>query len=942
MSKKTLMTLSLIGTALCGTNPSDVFAAEEMSTTLSRATVKTATTTENLNLRSKASTSGTILTTIPKGKTVTLLSEKNANGYYKVEYSGKTGYVSGSYLKTITTTTTTKTAKTTDNLNLRSKASTSGSILVTVPKGKTVTLLSEKDANGWYKAKYDGKTGYLSGAYLTSFSSSSSTSTDSGTSSTPKKLGQTLENLNLRSTASTSGSILTVIPKEQTITLLSAKSSSGWYKAEYNGKTGYVSASYIKELSSSTSTEPSTPSNQIPSEGQTTDNLNLRSKASTSGTVLAVIPKGQTVKVLADKDANGWYKVEYSGKTGYVSGSYLTITKYKEPELAVLWSGTINANDVRIFEKNSTTSKVLGYYQSGQKVDVVNHAGRGYQIKYNGGYAWIQEAYITKGSLANPTTLWTGEVLTATKIYSQTSTTSTTLKSLAQTAKVEVIEVTDQWLKVKNGTGYGFVPASAVRNLSIPNTLWTGKTTTALNVRATASASGTLLGTLSSGSPVEVIKEESNGWLQIKYKNSYGYVNGNYIQKDGVTEETKKTAYVYNLDGLQLNVRTGAGTSYDSIGKLSEGSTVIITGETGDWYQIDFNGQIGYVSKTYITFTKPGTHPDSNIDFNNAPRTGVVIDGVPTLNVREQATTDSSKLGTLTSGNEVTIRGRENDFYRIDYANGTGYVHKDYVGVVASQTNIKGRASYLTTDYAYSLADFAKLQQNHTSGTLSTITNYLNPGHSMHQDYLLQFLRIDQFRSFDVAGLNKHLLNKGVLHNQAQAFYDASKKYNIDPIFFVSQSIHETNWGISSLAQGITITEIADTSKPIKNSSGAIIDYARIPLDKPVTVYNLFGIGAQDHAPRLLGTTYAYKQGWTSVEKAIHGAAEFVSTNYINSSKYEQNTPFKIKYNHIASNQWHQYATTPWYAYEIGKYMHRFADLYDAGQEFLLDIPVYK
>ena len=212
----------------------------------------------------------------------------------------------------------------------------------------------------------------------------------------------------------------------------------------------------------------------------------------------------------------------------------------------------------------------------------------------------------------------------------------------------------------------------------------------------------------------------------------------------------------------------------------------------------------------------------------------------------------------------------------------------------------------------------------------------------MHQDYLLQFLRIDQFRSFDVAGLNKHLLNKGVLHNQAQAFYDASKKYNIDPIFFVSQSIHETNWGISSLAQGITITEIADTSKPIKNSSGAIIDYARIPLDKPVTVYNLFGIGAQDHAPRLLGTTYAYKQGWTSVEKAIHGAAEFVSTNYINSSKYEQNTPFKIKYNHIASNQWHQYATTPWYAYEIGKYMHRFADLYDAGQEFLLDIPVYK
>ena len=35
----------------------------------------------------------------------------------------------------------------------------------------------------------------------------------------------------------------------------------------------------------------------------------------------------------------------------------------------------------------------------------------------------------------------------------------------------------------------------------------------------------------------------------------------------------------------------------------------------------------------------------------------------------------------------------------------------------------------------------------------------------------------------------------------------------------------------------------ADENKPIKDSSGKIIDYERIQLDKPVTVYNLFGIG---------------------------------------------------------------------------------------------------
>ena len=46
-----------------------------------------------------------------------------------------------------------------------------------------------------------------------------------------------------------------------------------------------------------------------------------------------------------------------------------------------------------------------------------------------------------------------------------------------------------------------------------------------------------------------------------------------------------------------------------------------------------------------------------------------------------------------------------------------------------------------------------------------------------------------------------------------------------------------------------------------------------IKLSKPVTVYNLFGIGAYDNLPTftnralILGTTYAYNKGWTSVEK---------------------------------------------------------------------------
>ena len=1064
---------------------------------------KTGTATENLNLRDQPGTSGKILTTIPKGKTVTILSEKDENGWYKVSYGGKTGYVSGSYLTTSpsgSTTITTKTGTATENLNLRNQASLSGKILTTIPKGKTVTILSEKDENGWYKVSYDGKTGYAISNYIKEDDSNSEATESAPSKPTVSKTGTTTENLNLRNQASLSGKVLMTIPKGKTVTILSEKDENGWYKVSYDGKTGYAISNYIKEGDSNSESTDSTASTPIPIEGQPTENLNLRDQPGTSGKILTTIPKGKTVTILSEKNANGWYKVSYNGKTGYVSGSYFKVTKYEELEETVIWTGTVNTNESIVYKTADTSATTLTTYHAGQKVEVVKVQGDWVRIKYNDTYAWMLKKVVTQGNLPNSTILWDGEIGKDTKLYATKSTTSTVLNSLTKGTVVYVIEEDGDWLKIKHHDGYGYVQRVTVINLSIPtipeNILWTGKTTENLNVRNYPDVSGILLGTLTKGTIIEVVSEDSKGWLKIKYEHGYGYVNGSYVQKDDsqtpetpettkqiayvynldggtlnvrpqpntsqsaigklsegeavtivgesgnwyeieynnsiayvskdyitftpiipetpettkqigyvynldggtlnvrpqpntsqsaigkltegeavtivgesgnwyeieynhstayvskdyitftpITPETpeitKQIAYVYNLDGGTLNVRPQPNTSQSAIGKLTEGEAVTIVGESGNWYEIEYNNSTGYVSKDYITFNKPNQHPDANIDFETTPRIGVVIDSVTSLNIRQEATTNSVILGTLTAKDEVSIIGHVNDFYKISYNDSYAYVHKDYVGVKAT-SDLNGRVSYLTTEYSYSLTKFAQIQQSYTSGTLQSITSYLNPNNPANVNYLLQYLRIDQFRSFDVAGLNKELQNKGVLHNQGQIFYNASRYYNIDPIFFVSQSIHETNWGTSNLAKGITITEIADENKPIKDSSGKIIDYERIQLDKPVTVYNLFGIGARDHAPRLLGTTYAYKKGWTTPEKAIFGAAEFISLNYINSPKYQQNTPFKIKYNQLSANQWHQYATTPWYAYEIGNYMHRFAYLYDDDQEFLLDIPVYK
>ena len=62
-----------------------------------------------------------------------------------------------------------------------------------------------------------------------------------------------------------------------------------------------------------------------------------------------------------------------------------------------------------------------------------------------------------------------------------------------------------------------------------------------LNVRKSYDADSTKLGELKDNTKVKIVATVSNGWLRIKYKDGYGYVNSKYIDgiKDIVVEEPK-------------------------------------------------------------------------------------------------------------------------------------------------------------------------------------------------------------------------------------------------------------------------------------------------------------------------------------------------------------------------------------------------------------------
>lgn len=116
-----------------------------------------------LNVRSGASFSSGIISSLPKGSYVGLIS-KNGD-WWKVEYSaGKFGFCHKDYIE-IVSENTARIATESGNLNVRSGAGRSYPVMDTVSKGENVVILS---SNGyWARILYDGtKTGCVSADYL--------------------------------------------------------------------------------------------------------------------------------------------------------------------------------------------------------------------------------------------------------------------------------------------------------------------------------------------------------------------------------------------------------------------------------------------------------------------------------------------------------------------------------------------------------------------------------------------------------------------------------------------------------------------------------------------------------------------------------------------------------------------------------------------------------
>lgn len=129
----------------------------------------------------------------------------------------------------------------------------------------------------------------------------------------------------------------------------------------------------------------------------------------------------------------------------------------------------------------------------------------------------------------------------------------------------------------------------------------------ALNVRKTPGTDGEYAGLLVNGNTVEIVGvDAATGWYKIKFEGGYAYITNKSEYVEIISGDPNGSTTVQKVEVLaeNLNVRSGAGTSYSSIGIVQKGFTadILETDSTTGWYKISYNGEYGWVTNntTYV------------------------------------------------------------------------------------------------------------------------------------------------------------------------------------------------------------------------------------------------------------------------------------------------------------------------------------------------------
>ena len=326
--------------------------------------------------------------------------------------------------------------------------------------------------------------------------------------------------------------------------------------------------------------------------------------------------------------------------------------------------GTVNTNNLNIRTSPSSTSTILGQFDAGTRVEILEQQttdGVNWGRLEQG---WINLLFVTLD----------GSNVVIEEEDEKTDSTTTTDK----TDKTETTEV--------SGT-----PVNK-----------TGTVNTAeLNIRKGPGTTYDAVGKYKKGDKVTITEvkgdwgKTSKGWISMKYVNTTGSTT---TTDKTETTDPKYTTLVTNGSKTSLgkvkitigalNVRYGPGSSYEVVTKVTNGTSHTYYQKSGDWVRIA-DGWIytkGYTDMGESTSTSTGSTTGSK-------GTGTTTTG---LNIRKEPNNKADIVGGYTKDSKVTITEVKDGWGKTD----KGWINLKYVKMdsTSSSTGSSSSSSSTTTN----------------------------------------------------------------------------------------------------------------------------------------------------------------------------------------------------------------------------------------------------
>jgi probable enterotoxin B len=383
--------------------------------------------------------------------------------------------------------------------------------------------------------------------------------------------------------------------------------------------------SIIQRASNFNNTVSESKSQLLAAKGQVINvstNLRIRQLPSTDSVVLGYIASNQTFNI-KDKSQD-WYNIEFNGITGYVhkdyvkeiianipipsvTGNELTKLSYSvnTSEQGLLKGQVINvSSNLRIRQAPNINSAIIGYLVNGQTFTIKEKNGDWYNIECGDKVGYINKNYVK-------------ELNTAVTTESDNKNQVTTIdipKQLANiTSNTNTNTNTDKQEKTSKGQ---------VINIS-----------TNLRIRQGASSNTAIVGYLINGQTF-TIKGQNGDWYNIQWDNKTGYVFKDYVKviEDNPSTEATKTetskpqinelGTIYNVSSnLRLRSKPSTDSNSTTLAYILPGQTFTILGLSGDWYNINYNGKVGYVNKYYVKKVDTSTNSSTTNSSNTSSST---------------------------------------------------------------------------------------------------------------------------------------------------------------------------------------------------------------------------------------------------------------------------------------------------------------------------------